>query len=159
MTTDMNRLQELHDAGVSVWLDTLSRDLLEDGDFAKLVDDYAVTGATSNPTIFARAITGSDRYDAQLRVARLSWHRRHAGAVLRRGPRGRAPGRRRSCGRSTSAAAAATASSRSSAPPTWPDDAEGTIVQALDLRQRLSLPNVHDQGAGDGGRRVPRSRS
>ncbi len=67
MTTDMNRLQELRDAGVSVWLDTLSRDLLVDGEFAKLVDDYAVTGATSNPTIFARAITGSDRYDEQLR--------------------------------------------------------------------------------------------
>jgi transaldolase len=63
----MNRLQELHDAGVSIWLDTLSRELLESGEFATLVDAYAVTGATSNPTIFAKAITSSDRYDDQLR--------------------------------------------------------------------------------------------
>ena len=34
MTTDMNRLQQLHEAGVSIWLDKLSRDLLESGDFA-----------------------------------------------------------------------------------------------------------------------------
>ena len=59
-------LRRLHDAGVSIWLDTLSRELLESGEFAELVRDYAVTGATSNPTIFAKAITGSDRYDAQL---------------------------------------------------------------------------------------------
>jgi transaldolase len=65
----MNRLQALHDAGVSIWLDTLSRELLLDGDFAQLIGDYAVTGATSNPTICAKAITGSDRYDDQLRDA------------------------------------------------------------------------------------------
>jgi transaldolase len=64
----MNRLQRLHDAGVSIWLDTLSRELLETGDFARLVRDFAVSGATSNPTIFAKAITGSDLYDEQLRA-------------------------------------------------------------------------------------------
>ena len=62
-----DRLGALHDAGVSIWLDTLSRELLDTGEFARLVDDRHVTGATSNPTIFAKAITGSDRYDAQLR--------------------------------------------------------------------------------------------
>jgi transaldolase len=65
----MNRLQALHEAGVSIWLDTLSRELLDSGDFADLIADFAVTGATSNPTIFAKAITGSDRYDDQLRTA------------------------------------------------------------------------------------------
>src|SRR5215208_6081041 len=64
----MNRLQALHDAGVSIWLDTLSRELLEGGAFARLIADYAVTGATSNPTIFAKAITASESYDAQLRA-------------------------------------------------------------------------------------------
>ena len=63
----MNRLQRLHEVGVSIWLDTLSRDLLETGALQTLVDESAVTGATSNPTIFAKAITGSDRYDDQLR--------------------------------------------------------------------------------------------
>ena len=62
----MGRLQQLHEAGVSIWLDTLSRELLETREFERLVRDFAVTGATSNPTIFAKAITNSDRYDAQL---------------------------------------------------------------------------------------------
>jgi transaldolase len=61
-----DRLHSLRDAGVSIWLDTLSRDLLDSGEFAKLIADWAVTGATSNPTIFANAITGSDRYDSRL---------------------------------------------------------------------------------------------
>src|ERR1700730_18382503 len=60
-------LQRLQEAGVSIWLDTLSRELLQSGEFAELVREYGVTGATSNPTIFAKAITGSDRYDGQLR--------------------------------------------------------------------------------------------
>ena len=64
----MTRLQALHDAGVSIWLDTLSRQLLDSGAFATLIADCAVSGATSNPTIFAKAITGSDRYDDQLRA-------------------------------------------------------------------------------------------
>ena len=77
----MNRLEQLHDAGVSIWLDTLSRELLDSGDFAALIADYAVTGATSNPTIFARAITGSDRYDEQLRAAAASGVEHVNGAV------------------------------------------------------------------------------
>ena len=61
-----NRLRRLHDAGVSIWLDTLSRDLLDTGRFAQLIAVSGVTGATSNPTIFAKAIADSDRYDEQL---------------------------------------------------------------------------------------------
>jgi transaldolase len=62
----MNPIQSLTDRGVSIWLDTLSRDLIEDGGLAALVADYAIGGATSNPTIFAKAICGSNRYDSQL---------------------------------------------------------------------------------------------
>jgi transaldolase len=62
----MNRLRELHDAGVSIWLDTLSRDLLDSGRFAELIAASAVTGATSNPTIFANALAESSLYDEQL---------------------------------------------------------------------------------------------
>jgi transaldolase len=65
----VTRLRELQQAGVSIWLDMLSRDLLDSGDFGRLIE-RGVTGATSNPTIFAKAITGSDAYDAQL--ARLA---------------------------------------------------------------------------------------
>ncbi len=64
----MQSLRELREAGVSIWLDTLSRDLLDSGEFAALVTDWYVTGATSNPTIFAKAIRGSQRYDEQLRA-------------------------------------------------------------------------------------------
>jgi transaldolase len=62
----MDRLAALHDVGVSIWLDTLSRELLDTGEFAEFVARRHVTGATSNPTIFAKAITGSDRYESQL---------------------------------------------------------------------------------------------
>jgi transaldolase len=61
-----DRLRELHRAGVSIWLDTLSRGLLNTGEFAALVRGCDVTGATSNPTIFADAISGVDGYDQQL---------------------------------------------------------------------------------------------
>ena len=64
MTND--RLRHLHDAGVSIWLDTLSRDLLDSGRFAELIGASAVTGATSNPTIFAKALADSELYDEQL---------------------------------------------------------------------------------------------
>jgi transaldolase len=61
----MNRLEQLHHASVSICLDALSRERvwrrLRDAD-----SDCAVSGATSNPTIFAKATTGSDRYDNQL---------------------------------------------------------------------------------------------
>src|SRR3954451_25000072 len=60
------RVRRLQQAGVSIWLDSLSRELLESRRFAELIRDFGVSGATSNPTIFAKAITSSDRYDAQL---------------------------------------------------------------------------------------------
>jgi transaldolase len=68
----VNRLEDLRAAGVSIWLDTLSRELLDSGAFTSLIADSAVTGATSNPTIFAKAITTSDRYDEQLQAAAAS---------------------------------------------------------------------------------------
>jgi transaldolase len=65
----MNPIQALTDRGVSIWLDSLSRELVEDGGLAALMSDLAVSGATSNPTIFANAICGSERYDGQLLAA------------------------------------------------------------------------------------------
>ncbi|HEX8741977.1 MAG TPA: transaldolase [Thermoleophilaceae bacterium] len=63
----MNPIQALTEKDVSIWLDTLSRDLIEDGGLAALMRELAVGGVTSNPTIFAKAIDGSERYDEQLR--------------------------------------------------------------------------------------------
>lgn len=61
----MTRLHELYDAqGQSPWLDNLRRDWLQDGTLAGLVDQ-GIRGATSNPTIFAKAIEGQDTYDQE----------------------------------------------------------------------------------------------
>jgi transaldolase len=62
----MNRLEQLSELGQSVWIDFLSRDLLDSGALARAVRDDAVVGVTSNPTIFAKALSRGDHYDAQL---------------------------------------------------------------------------------------------
>jgi transaldolase len=137
----MNRLEQLHDAGVSIWLDTLSRELLDSGGFAELVADCAVTGATSNPTIFAKAITGSDAYDDQLQAAVASGVRnpqelffelalddvRDAADVLR-------PAYDASEGRDGFVSFECT--------PDLADDTAATVAQALELWNRLARPNV-----------------
>jgi transaldolase len=61
-----DRLRALSDAGVSIWLDELSRDILEDGEFERLVRNCSVVGVTTNPTIFANAVARGSRYDLQL---------------------------------------------------------------------------------------------
>ncbi len=62
-----NPLQQLTDYGQSVWYDNLSRDLVENGGLQNLIDNCGVVGITSNPTIFDKAISGSDLYDDQIR--------------------------------------------------------------------------------------------
>ena len=59
-------LHQLADHGQSVWIDFLSRDLLRGGELARMVREDAVTGVTSNPTIFAKALSGGDAYDEQI---------------------------------------------------------------------------------------------
>ena len=64
----MTRLQDLYDiGGQSPWLDNLRRDWLEDGQLAELLD-LGVRGITSNPTIFAKAMSDQDTYDDQFRA-------------------------------------------------------------------------------------------
>jgi len=62
-----DRLKTLADAGVSIWLDDLSRERIESGNLAELVRDKSVVGVTTNPTIFAGAIADGERYDEQVR--------------------------------------------------------------------------------------------
>ena len=62
-----SRLHQLSELGQSVWIDYLSRDLLESGELARLHEEDAVVGVTSNPTIFQKAISAGDAYDEQLR--------------------------------------------------------------------------------------------
>ena len=137
----MNRLQHLHDAGVSIWLDSLSRELLDSGRFERLVRDCAVTGATSNPTILAKAITGSDRYDDQLSAAaergvcdpselflELGLEDVRRAADILRPVYERAPVRDGFVSFECT--------------PDLADDSERTVEQALELWRRLDRPNV-----------------
>ena len=136
-----NRLARLQDAGVSIWLDTLSRELLDSGAFAALIDELAVTGATSNPTIFAKAITGSDRYDDQLHAASAAGIRasqdlflelaledvRRAADLLRAAYDA-------SAGRDGFVSLECT--------PDLADDTAATVAQAVELWERLARSNV-----------------
>jgi transaldolase len=62
-----SRLHELSEHGQSVWIDSLSREWLETGELARMIDEDAVVGVTSNPTIFQKALAEGDWYDEQLR--------------------------------------------------------------------------------------------
>jgi transaldolase len=66
------RTGALAESGIALWLDDLSRELLETGRFAEYVNAYSITGATSNPTIFAKALSDSTRYSS--RIAALPSH-------------------------------------------------------------------------------------
>ena len=63
----MNATKLLHDLGQSLWLDNITRDLLESGTLARYINELSVTGLTSNPTIFEHAIKNSAAYDSAIR--------------------------------------------------------------------------------------------
>jgi len=63
----MKATQALHNQGQSIWLDNITRDLLDRGTLARYIDELSVTGLTSNPTIFDQAIKKSTAYDAAIR--------------------------------------------------------------------------------------------
>jgi transaldolase len=63
----MKITETLHDRGQSLWLDNITRDLLENGTLVRYIDELSVTGLTSNPTIFDHAIKNSSAYDAAIR--------------------------------------------------------------------------------------------
>jgi transaldolase len=65
----MNPCQALHDLGQSLWLDNITRGILDDGTLCRYVDEFSVTGLTSNPTIFDEAIGKSDAYDQSIAAA------------------------------------------------------------------------------------------
>jgi transaldolase len=70
-----NPLFELRGHGQSVWYDSISRSIITSGGLQKLIDEYAVVGVTSNPTIFEKAIAGSADYDADIRALAEAGHR------------------------------------------------------------------------------------
>ena len=89
----MKATQLLHNLGQSLWLDNITRDLVNSGTLKRYIDELSVTGLTSNPTIFDHAIKNSSSYDAAIRK-KLDEGKSGERAVLRAGTRGSDAGRR-----------------------------------------------------------------
>lgn len=62
-----NTILGLDELGQSVWIDTLSRELIETGEIKRLINEVGLSGVTSNPTIFQKAVSGKDDYDESIR--------------------------------------------------------------------------------------------
>jgi len=65
----MKPTQKLHALGQSLWLDNITREMLDDGTLKRYIDEFSVTGLTSNPTIFQKALAGGAAYDAEIAAA------------------------------------------------------------------------------------------
>ena len=87
----MKATKTLHELGQSLWLDNITRDLLNSGTLKRYIDELSVTGLTSNPTIFDHAIKDSQTYDDPIRQ-KLEAGLSGRGSVLRDGARGSDPG-------------------------------------------------------------------
>jgi transaldolase len=135
-----SRLQRLAERGQSIWIDNLSRELVRGGGLQRLIEERAVTGVTSNPSIFQKAISGSEDYDDQLREClttiddpREVFFRlaeddvRDACDVLR-------PVWERTAG--------ADGYVSIEVDPWLAHDTEGTIAQAIELNEAVDRPNV-----------------
>ena len=136
-----DRLQTLSEAGVSIWLDDLSRERIETGNLAELIKDKHVVGVTTNPTIFAGAIGNGERYDEQVRKLVADGCRREPGD-LRAHHRGR-PQRLRDHDPGLPSPPRPTAGSRSRSSRRWPTTPEATIASAQKLWQAVDRPNVY----------------
>src|SRR3954452_7208642 len=135
-----NHLREIQAEGQAVWLDNISRALLEDGDLERLITEDGVSGVTSNPTIFEKAIAGTDRYaDALEEAARRGLNARETffelgfrdirdGADLLREVFDRTEGQ--------------DGYVSFELPPELADDADGSVQQAKVIRERIDRPNV-----------------
>jgi len=135
-----NHLREITEQGQAIWLDNISRALVEDGDLQRLIDEDGLTGVTSNPTIFEKAIGGSDRYAEDLAAAarrtsdaeeiflEVALKDIRAGAELLHGV--------------YDATDARDGYISFEVTPSLAGDAEGTIAAAKALRARIDRPNV-----------------
>src|SRR5690242_16411534 len=64
---ETNQVKKIHDLGQSIWMDSISRQMINSGELEKLIEEDGVKGITSNPTIFEKAIGGSADYDKDIR--------------------------------------------------------------------------------------------
>jgi transaldolase len=135
-----NKLREIEALGQSIWIDNLNRDLLDEGTMRHLVEEDGISGVTSNPTIFEKGMGGSDRYDDTFREVaeetddpqeifeRLALGDVRAAADLLRTVFDRSDGQDGYVSFELPASLA--------------NDAEGSIEQALRLRELIDRDNV-----------------
>ncbi|MBA2460586.1 MAG: transaldolase [Actinobacteria bacterium] len=135
-----NQLREIEAEGQAVWLDNISRALLEDGELERLVQEDGISGVTSNPTIFEKAIGGSDRYDETLAAAaekgldaretffELGFQDIRAGCDVLRGVFDDTEGK--------------DGYVSFELPPELSDDAQGSVEQAKVIKERIDRSNV-----------------
>jgi transaldolase len=135
-----NHLREIAEQGQAVWLDNISRALIEDGELERLVREDGLSGVTSNPTIFEKAITGSDRYDEALQAAardgldaretffELGYRDIRDGCDILRGVFDDTEGQ--------------DGYVSFELPPDLADDADGSVEQAKVIRAKIDRPNV-----------------
>jgi transaldolase len=135
-----DRLQQLSDAGVSIWLDDLSRERIETGNLANLMEHQHVVGVTSNPSIFQAALSHGERYDAQIReLAALGTDRDQAVRVIT------TDDVRNACEIMRPAYdASGTVDGRVSieVSPGLAHDTEATVAEAADLWKTVDQPNL-----------------
>jgi transaldolase len=137
----MNPTALLRDAGQSIWLDNITRDLLDDGTLGKYIDQFSVTGLTSNPTIFEHAIRDSDAYDSDILSAfRAGRARESAFFDLAIKDITRAADLFRMVHEETSGVDGWVSLEVS---PTLAHDVQGTITAAKELHARVDRPNVY----------------
>ena len=135
-----NHLREIQAEGQAVWLDNISRQLIDDGQLERLVNDDGVSGVTSNPSIFDKAFGDSDRYDDAIRELAeqgsgprdiffdLAFRDIRDGCDLLRDTFDRTEGK--------------DGYVSFELPPELADDAAGSIEQAKVIRERIDRPNV-----------------
>ena len=134
----MNPLHKLHQAGQGLWLDNITRALLDGGGLQRYIDEFAITGLTSNPSIFHGAIAGSDAYRAAIEASRAP----DAEALffelalddLQRAADLFAPVHRRTHGVDGWVSLEVS--------PLLADDAKATVAAAMDLHRRAARDNL-----------------
>ena len=137
----MKATQLLHNLGQSIWLDNITRELLDSGTLKRYIEEFSVTGLTSNPTIFDHAIKNSTAYDA-VDSREAEQGQVGGGALLRLWRWRTSPGPRRCSGPSTTRRMAWTAGFRSKFRPCSPTTPPARLAAAKELHARAGQPNL-----------------
>lgn len=134
------RNQDLAQIGQSIWVDNITRPMLDEGTLEDYIRDYFVTGLTSNPTIFDKAISGGDAYRDQIReLAARGASPEETFFTLALEDLGRAAGMFGAVHERTDQVDGWVSLEVS---PLLADDTEGTIEQAVELHSRAGLENL-----------------